>query len=193
MADDPQHDWLNANVSLYRRMPADLQEELRVMIPEFISKVRWRGEEGFMITEEMKVCIAAEACIPVLKLRGGMEIYRRFESIELFPEDLRKVSGRGVAGDANGRRVRLGWRWAKEGMNDGEDGYNLVIHEFAHIIDFASLDGKADGVPQFNSYSETRDWEKFVAQNYEDLPRELGRNKEEFDDYGSSNEAEFFA
>ena len=37
MADDPQHDWLNANVSLYRRMPADLQEALRVMIPEFIS------------------------------------------------------------------------------------------------------------------------------------------------------------
>ena len=49
MADDPQHDWLNANVSLYRRMPADLQEALRVMIPEFIGEVRWRGEEGFMI------------------------------------------------------------------------------------------------------------------------------------------------
>lgn len=193
MVDDPQHDWLNANVSLYRRMPADLQEELRVMIPEFISKVRWRGEEGFMITEEMKVCIAAEACIPVLKLRGGMEVYRRFESIEIFPEDLRKVSGRGVAGDANGRRVRLGWHWAKVGMNDGEDGYNLVIHEFAHVIDFASLDGKADGVPQFNSYSETRDWEKFVAQNYEDFQRELGQDNESFDDYGSSNEAEFFA
>ena len=111
MADDPQHDWLNANVSLYRRMPADLQEALRVMIPEFIGKVRWRGEEGFMITEEMKVCIAAEACIPVLKLRGGMEIYRRFESIEIFPEDLSKVNGRGVAGDANGRRVRLSLRW----------------------------------------------------------------------------------
>ena len=52
------------------------------------------------------------------------------------------------------------------------------------IIDFASLDGKADGVPQFNSYSETRDWEKFVAQNYEDFQRELGRNNGHQGDYG---------
>ena len=94
-----------------------------------------------MITEEMKVCIAAEPA-SVLKLRGGMEIYRRFESIEIFPEDLSKVSGRGVAGDANGRRAGQAGA-GQGGMNDGEDGYN-GNHEFTHIIDFASLDGKAD-------------------------------------------------
>lgn len=193
MANEQHQEWLKANVALYRRMPTELQNELLAVIPQFIGDVRWQGQEGLMVAEEMKVCIAAEACIPILRLRGGLEIYRRLESVEIFPEDLANVSGSGVAGDANGRRVRLGWRWAKEGMKNGEDGYNLVIHEFAHIIDFASLDGKADGVPQFNSYSETREWEKFVAQNYEDFQRELGKNNESFSDYGSSDEAEFFA
>ena len=193
MENNQHQEWLKTNVALYRRMPSELQAELLELIPEFISGVRWRGEEGVQVTEEMKVCVAAEACIPILRLRGGLEIYRRLDSVEIFPKDLSKVSGPGVAGDADGRRVRLGWHWAKEGMNNGEDGYNLTIHEFAHIIDFASLDGKADGVPQFDSYSDTRDWEKFVAQNYEDFQRELGKNNESFSDYGSSNEAEFFA
>ena len=193
MENNQHQEWLKTNVALYRRMPAELQTELVQLIPQFISKIRWRGEEGVQVTEEMQVCVAAEACIPILRLRGGLEIYRRLESVEIYPKDLASVSGPGVAGDANGRRVRLGWHWAKEGMNDGEDGYNLTLHEFAHIIDFASLDGKADGVPQFNSYSETREWEKFVAQNYEDFQRELGKDNESFSDYGSSNEAEFFA
>ena len=193
MADEQYQDWLTKSVALYRRMPQDLREDLLKMIPEFIRKVKWVGQEGQHVTEQIKVCIAAEACIPLLRLKGGLDIYRRMELVEVFPEDLAKVSGPGVAGDASGQRVRLGWHWAKIGMEDGHDGYNLIIHEFAHIIDFASSDGKADGVPRFNSYSETREWEKFVSQNYEDFQRELGKNNESFDDYGSSNEAEFFA
>ncbi len=193
MADEQYQNWLTKSVALYRRMPQDLREDLLKMIPEFIRKVKWVGREGQHVAEEIKVCIAAEACIPLLRLKGGLDIYRRMELVEVFPEDLAKVSGPGVAGDANGQCVRLGWHWAKIGMEDGHDGYNLIIHEFAHIIDFASSDGKADGVPRFNSYSETREWEKFVSQNYEDFQRELGRNNESFSDYGSSNEAEFFA
>jgi len=193
MSDEQHQTWLNKNVSLYRRMSKDLRADLLRMIPEFIGKVKWVGHEDFHITEEIKVCIAAEACVPILRLKGGMEIYRRMESVEVYPKDLASLGKPGAAGDANGRRVRLGWHWAQVGMEDGHDGYNLVIHEFAHIIDFASSDGKADGVPRFNSYSETRDWEKFVSQNYEDFQRELGKDNESFSDYGSSNEAEFFA
>ena len=59
MADDPHHDWLNANVSLYRRMPADLQEELRVMIPEFIGIGTSKGIYRLIATRQHEVTDSA--------------------------------------------------------------------------------------------------------------------------------------
>ena len=193
MADKQTQQWLEKNVSLYRRMPEELRVDLLKMIPALIRQVRWEGMVGQVITEEMKVCIAAEACIPALRLKAGLRIYRKLTRVEVFPKDLSPIDKPGAAGCATDSEVKLGWYWAKVGMNDGHDGYNLVIHEFAHVIDFASLEGKADGVPPFDSYSESREWEKFVAQNFEDFQRETGRNNESVSDYGSSNEAEFFA
>jgi Mlc titration factor MtfA (ptsG expression regulator) len=193
MADEQTQQWLEKNVSLYRRMPEELRGDLLEMIPAFIRQVQWEGKAGQDITEEMKACIAAEACIPVLRLKVGLKIYRKLTRVEVFPKDLSPIDWPGAAGCATDTVVKLGWYWSEIGMNDGQDGYNLVVHEFAHVIDFASLDGKADGVPPFDSYSESREWEKFVAQNFEDFQRETGKDNESVSDYGSSNEAEFFA
>ena len=193
MADKQTQQWLKKNVSLYRRLPEELRVDLLEMIPAFIRQVRWEGMVGQGVTEEMKVCIAAEACIPVLRLKAGLKIYRKLTRVEVFPKDLSPIDWPGAAGCATDSVVKLGWYWAEIGMNDGHDGYNLVVHEFAHVIDYASLDGKADGVPPFDSYSQSRDWEKFVAQNFEDFQRETGKDNESVSDYGSSNEAEFFA
>jgi Mlc titration factor MtfA (ptsG expression regulator) len=193
MADKQTQQWLEKNVSLYRRMPEELGVDLLELIPAFIRQVQWEGKAGQAVTEEMKTCIAAEACIPVLRLKAGLRIYRKLTRVEVFPKDLSPIDMPGAAGCATDSVVKLGWYWSEIGMNNGQDGYNLVVHEFAHVIDFASLDGKADGVPPYDSYSESRDWEKFVAQNFEDFQRETGKDNESVSDYGSSNEAEFFA
>ena len=68
MADEQYQVWLTKSVALYRRMPQDLREDLLKMIPEFIRKVKWVGQEGQHVTEQIKVCIAAEACMPLLRL-----------------------------------------------------------------------------------------------------------------------------
>jgi len=193
MANEQLEQWLQNNVALYRRMPGDLRTNLVSMVPDFVKQIKWEGQEGQKITEEMKACVAAEACIPVLRLKQGIKVYRKLNSIEIFPRDLNPTGDGFAAGDTDGRRVRLGWHWAQHGMADGEDGYNLVLHEFAHVIDFASLDGKADGVPPFDSYSDTREWERFVAMEFEDFQRSAGVDYHSMDDYGCCNEAEFFA
>ena len=94
-----------------------IQAELLELIPEFISGVRWRGEEGVQVTEEMKVCVAAEACIPILRLRSGLEIYRRLIRSRYSPGSIESFR----AGSC--RRCRWPpcycWHWAKEGMNNG--------------------------------------------------------------------------
>lgn len=193
MANDQHIQWLQQNVALYRRLPAELRTDLLAMIPGFIKHVTWAGQDGHHITEEMKVCIAAEACLPVLRLSQGLKTYRKLMTIQVFPGEFSPPGESPRPGDANARQVRLGWQWVQKGMADGEDGYNLVLHEFAHIIDFASLDSKADGVPPFDSYVDTREWEQFVARHYEDFQREIGEGQHVIDHYGSSNEAEFFA
>ena len=185
--------WLQKNVALFRRLPAELRTELLEMIPGFIKHVNWEGKDGQAITEEMKVCIAGEACLPVLRLTQGLKTYRKLMNIEIYPAEF-SPNGEGARqGDATARKVRLGWSWVQQGMADGEDGFNLVLHEFAHVIDFASLDSKADGVPPFDDYMELREWEKFVADQFEGFQREAGGNLSDVDHYGSSNEAEFFA
>lgn len=193
MANEQHIQWLQRNVAIFRRLPVELRDDLLAMIPSFTDQVKWEGQADQEITEEMQVCIAAEACLPVLRLKMGLKVYRKLQLIQVFPRDLSPAGSNSAAGDTNGQRVRLGWHWAQNGMANGEDGYNLVLHEFAHVIDFASLDGRADGVPPFDSYSDTRDWERFVSMEFEDFQRSAGVDYHSMDDYGGCNEAEFFA
>lgn len=193
MAQEQHILWLQKNVALFRRLPSELRGELLEMIPGFIKHVTWEGKDGQAITDEMKVCIAAEACLPVLRLAQGLKTYRKLMNIEIYPAEFSPTGEGSRLGDAGARKVRLGWQWVQKGMADGEDGFNLVLHEFAHVIDYASLDSKADGVPPFDDYLDLREWEKFVGDHYEDFQREIGESQRAVDHYGSSNEAEFFA
>ena len=145
MANEQHIQWLQRNVALFRRLPVELRDDLLAMIPSFIDQVKWEGQADQEITEEMQFCIAAEACLPVLRLSQGLKTYRKLMTIQIFPDEFSPTGESPRPGDANARQVRLGWQWVQKGMVDGEDGYNLVLHEFAHIIDFASLDSKADG------------------------------------------------
>ena len=147
MANDQHIQWLQNNVALYRRLPAEFLPDLLAMIPDFIKQVNWEEKNGQKITEEIKVCIAAGACLLVLRLPYGLKTYRKFRTIQMFPTEFSPLGEDSRLGDANAHRVRLGWQWVQKGMSDGEDGFNLVLHEFAHVIDGASLDSKTDGVP----------------------------------------------
>ena len=105
----------------------------------------------------MAVAIAAQACLPVLRL--GLRPLRRLRRHRRAP---RRGAGRrrevvdddGVvheyddvlAGEAmEGGPVMLSWRDVSEAGESAEWGYNVVVHEFAHVLDMR--DGVADGIP----------------------------------------------
>jgi hypothetical protein len=79
------------------------------------------------------------------------------------------------------------------------DGYNVVIHEFAHKIDMQS--GEADGVPPLPRSISRTDWEETLLGAWEDFCDEVDasdeRNEEylpsSLDAYGAESPAEFFA
>src|SRR3989304_10604385 len=74
---------LHRNVPLYGRMPQIDQEELRRHILIFLGEKRFEGCAGLEITDEVRVTIAAPACI--LLLHRSTDYYPGLSSILVYP------------------------------------------------------------------------------------------------------------
>jgi len=145
---------------LSRRSTEDL-DRLRRLAMLFLDIKEFTGADGLVVSDEIAVSIAAQACLPVLQL--GLEHYGRFVGIVVHPGEVvarrEHVDDAGVvhrydellSGEAmEGGPVMLSWSDAQgpvdtAGETPGAWAYNVVIHEFAHVLDMG--DGVADGVP----------------------------------------------
>jgi len=199
-------EWLaiiNKNMPFYRLLPAADQSELHRHILIFIGEKRFEGCGGLQITDEIKVTIAAQACI--LLLHRQTDCYPGLPSILVYPRSYVAHSAKWLAGGilAEGPDVRLGESWhrgsvvlswddVRRSAADINDGHNVVFHEFAHQID--STGAKGDSSPVLQSRSTFIAWARILEKDYEKLQRDVSRNSTTFlDEYGAVNPAEFFA
>src|SRR5205085_12556679 len=99
--------------------------------------------------------------------------------------------GLGHAGRRRGALV-LAWDAGKRGAADPCDGENLVLHEFAHQLDFE--DYGSDGAPALATRAEYLAWARVMSTEFAALRAadEAGRPTV-LDTYGATNPAEFFA
>jgi Mlc titration factor MtfA (ptsG expression regulator) len=194
---------IERNVRYHTYLPDADRAELEGLIQIFMAEKSFEGCGGLVLTDEIKVTIAAQAC--VLLLHRDTDIYPRLISILVYPTAYvaKSVEPIGGAVALEGEQVRLGeaWKggvvvvsWAElEAAALGRTfGHNLVLHEFAHQLDME--DGAADGAPVLESRSQYARWAKTLGAEYERLRRDsaLGRYSV-LDDYGSLNPSEFFA
>jgi Mlc titration factor MtfA (ptsG expression regulator)/antitoxin component YwqK of YwqJK toxin-antitoxin module len=186
---------LEREVAIYRRLPADLTRGLEVLIPWFIKKVKWGTGGGFKLTMDMKVCIAAEACL--LIVRRSKKDYHKHDEVIVTRKNLDQFGSENAAGDTNGRRVRLGWYWTKHGMEDGEDNYNVTLHEYAHVIDYANDNDFDSQVEMGGRFLTNKQWQSFGQTQYKRLCK-LWKRRGSFAKqpvivkYGASELCEFF-
>jgi len=189
-------DILEKHVAIYRRLPEDLTLVVEELIPWFIEKVEWEWSHwaGPAPDKELQqVCVACEACL--LIARRSKKEYSHFKKFIFFPTDLAPVKEKDNAavGDANSYygQIRQGWYWTKEGMEDGGDNYNVTIHEFAHMLDFRSIE---ESVPHFEQSAVKRDYKSFLKEEYQDICRawEEKTNTEVIRKYATTDKAEFF-
>lgn len=148
----PPHDWhdlLVRRVRLYRRLPPELQPRLRSRLAGFLERVEFTGCAGLQVTDEMRVVIGAQACILSLGLPDdaiadpwGVSLYPDEFLVDELDEDeasgvvtegTRALSGQTLDTD----RIVLSWRDVLEAQSR-DDGYNVVVHEFAHFMDHAA-------------------------------------------------------
>ena len=187
---------------LARRSPQDLAE-LRRLASLFLDEKEFTGVGGLLVNDDMAVCIAAQAVLPVL--RFGLTPYRGFVGIVVHADEVmaqREVmdddgivhqydevlTGEAMAGGP----VMLSWIDVAESGESADWGYNVVIHEFAHVLDMG--DGEADGVPPLPGAAEHAAWVAVLDPAFERFCAAVDAGHEtQLDPYGASGVDEFFA
>ncbi len=195
--------FIEKNVPIYNRLPQVDREELQGHIQVFLDEKYFEGCGGLELTDEIKVTIAAQAC--VLLLHRETDYYPRLITVLVYPDAYVAKSLEPIGGGVveEGESVRLGEAWksgvavlswhdVSRGTADIHDGQNVVLHEFAHLLDFE--DDSADGVPILEQRSHYVTWARVLSDEFDQLRRdtELGRSHV-LDQYGATNPAEFFA
>jgi Mlc titration factor MtfA (ptsG expression regulator) len=172
--------------------------KLRELVLLFLAEKEFAGAHGLELTDEMRVSIAAQACLPILEL--SLDWYRGWRGIVVYPGDFRvrrtEVDEDGVvhewddelAGEAMpGGPVVLSWDALAR-----DPQINVVIHEFAHKLDM--LNGTADGLPPLHPGMDRAAWIRVFEQAYEGFCDAVDRDKDTWlDPYAAEHLSEFFA
>ena len=88
--------------------------------------------------------------------------------------------------------VLLSWREVQEQCIAADSGRNVVIHEFAHLLDMQNYE--IDGIPALAHHIDAEQWVATFQDEFERLIRQARhRRKTVLDYYGTTSEAEFFA
>ena len=197
---------LRRRVPLVRRLPADLQLQLKKHMQVFIAEKAFIGCAGLVVTEEMRVVIAAQACL--LLLNRETDYFGNVRQILVYPGAFlvqrTTIDGTGVqqehrealAGESWSQgQVILSWQDTLDGAAVADDGRNVVIHEFAHQLD--QENGAPQGAPPpapGNLELNARRWSRVFQTAYEQLQAQEQQGYQGLlNHYGAQAPAEFFA
>ena len=188
-------------VPLVRRLPPPLREALEGKMNLFFDQVTFRGYNGVEVTEEMRLSIAAQACLLIVNSPAWYDTLRNvliypaafFTGREMHDGEFVHDGNHGLLGESWARGpVVLSWDDALRGGLDASDGHNVVIHEFAHQLD--GLSGNVNAIPVLRKGQTYAGWEKAMLDAYRDHGERLDRGEPTLiDPYGATNHQEFFA
>ncbi len=188
-------------------LPTDLQLQLKKHIQVFLAEKAFIGCKGQAITDEVRVTIAAQACL--LLLQRPSDYFPALRQILVYPSaflvDHEEVDEAGVVQSRRDLRsgeswqqgqVILAWDDVLRGAADPHDGWNVVLHEFAHQLD--SQTGLTNGAPDLGSAEQYARWSEVMQAAYDALCEATdaladGGPEPFLDPYGATSPAEFFA
>lgn len=194
---------LRRRVPYVAKLPSRLQLELKKHMQVFLAEKAFIGCGGLRVTEEMRVSIAAQACL--LLLGRPRDYFPELRQILLYPDaflvkriatapgGVQREQRQVLAGESWSQgQVVLSWQDAVDGAADPGDGRNVVIHEFAHQLDQET--GVANGAPRLGSRAAYAAWSSVMQREYAQLQERVAQGEWSLlSAYGASDPAEFFA
>jgi Mlc titration factor MtfA (ptsG expression regulator) len=201
---DEWRGYVDGNIPLFARLSADDQAEVLAHARVLLAEKHFEGCGGLELTDEIRVTIAVQAAR--LLLHRETEYFPTVRSILVYPSTMahsqethlgsgiRQESRVAITGLATGRMgaIILAWDESKRGLAKPSDGRDVILHEFAHEIDFQ--DRSFDGTPRLPSGSAYRAWARTMQSEFDAHTAAVDANARTFiDAYGATNPAEFFA
>lgn len=190
-----------ASLPLLRGLDGRDLAELRALTTIFIHEKSFQPVHDLEITPAMQLLIAAQACLPILRL--GFDAYRDWSTLLIYPGEFvhrrEEIDQTGVVHQWDEVRSGESWEygpvilsWSDIEASGRCDGYNVVIHELAHKLDM--LNGEADGYPSLPRHMSSRTWSRVFEAAFSDMNERLDRNADTvIDPYAAEHPAEFFA
>ena len=204
---------LRQRMPLYSQLPTPLQKRLQGLVQVMVADVPFVGCQDLKVTDDMRVLVAAQACLLVLERPGPP--YPELRQVLLYPGPFVVQAQQQQPGGvvSSGKEVRLGESWqhgqvvlswpdvlagAKASRHPPQTDAaaasptNVVLHEFAHQLDQET--GPANGAPALAPGQSRRTWAHTMQREFEDL-RWLADAGEPtlIDPYGATAPEEFFA
>lgn len=189
------------DVPLIRKLPLDLKEPFEGKVALFLNQVDLVGCDGLEVTDDMALSIAAQAALLVVNTDAW---YKHLTTVLIYPGAFKTKQMRHdgyviteseeVRGGESWTRgpVVLSWQDSHKGAQNDADGYNLVLHEFAHQLD--DLSGKTDGAPPMAEGQSFAEWAEVIVEAFDrHVTNTKAGRRTVIDPYGAKNHQEFFA
>ncbi|WP_298623971.1 zinc-dependent peptidase [uncultured Zoogloea sp.] len=197
----PPKQWnrVEARLPFLAYLPPDERPRLRQMALEFLTEKEVHGAEGLVVTDDMLLSIALQACLPVLHI--GLDAYVGWVGIVVYPGDFviprSIVDEDGVVHEYDDEVLGEAWEggpvilsWSED--TGAIDGINVVIHEFAHKLDMGN--GEVDGFPALPPDMSPEAWAAAFQPAYDDFCQRVDDGEDTaLDPYGADHPSEFFA
>ena len=189
----------------YFVLPNELKQPLDQRIMVFLESFKFTDCDVGGITDEMRLLIAAQACL--LIVNRPMCDYRQLREIKLWKTRIKGSPG--AAGTASQRTVNLVWKYVKKelepqfrrgaggrtrlkALNGSQDGFNVTLHEFAHVLDFVD-DGVAQNIPMAKNAKDYKEWKAMLDEAYPKLEKAYKQYRESAFSLGSKPEISDYA
>ncbi len=198
-------DWfaVTRRIHLFDALSANEKARLRELSTLFLHAKDFTGVQGQEITPEIRISIAAQACLEILEL--GLDAYDGWVEIIVYPGAFRvqreasdefgivHEEDHALSGESWGQGpVILSWDDVQRDSFNPQPGRNVVIHEFAHKLDM--LNGRANGMPPLHPEMSIEAWTSALGEAYTHLQQHLEHHhRSAIDPYAATNPAEFFA
>ncbi|MFO7654057.1 MAG: zinc-dependent peptidase [Candidatus Krumholzibacteriia bacterium] len=191
------------HIPLYRRLPEPERERLHGLVQVFLDEKSFEGCGGQVVDDEVRLFVATQACL--LLLGDDVGYLPRLHAVLIYPQSFRvqreyhhddglvTEAHEEFLGESWGSgALVLSWEDIRHDTARPEEGYNVVLHEFAHQLDEET--GAADGMPLLPDAELAADWPRICSAEYDRLCRQVDRRRETFlDPYAAEDPAEFFA
>jgi len=199
--DDTEWNRALEDYSFTRVLDSGERARLKQLVILFLAEKPINGADNLNIDNAARLAVAIQACMLILNL--DLDWYKSWTEVILYPGEFvahrEEVDEAGVVHAIEQPMSGESWEhgtvvlsWADVRLAGKEDGYNVVIHEFAHQIDM--LNGDANGFPPLHKNMDRSQWAAAFSKAYEHFCKRVDDWEETvIDEYAAENPGEFFA